>query len=86
MLATWSGLPAPVGQPLPRDGVGAGAAALRITAVGTDVAFVEPSAFVARTLKRSVFPASADVSVYFVAFAPLMLAQLPPFLSQRIQK
>ena len=60
-----------------------GAAAFWITAVGTDVAVVLPSAFFATTRKRNVFPTSADVSVYFVACAALITAQLPPVLPQR---
>ena len=60
-----------------------GAVAFWITAVGTEVAVVWPSAFFAITRKRSVLPTSAEVSVYFVACAPLITAQLPPVLPQR---
>jgi hypothetical protein len=77
---TWSGFPF-AGQPFD----GGGAAAFVITAVGTDVAFVDPLAFVARVRKRIVLPTSAEVSLYSREVAPLMLAQLPPFLSQRNQ-
>jgi hypothetical protein len=65
--------------------VGGGGFAV-ITAVGTDVAVVEPSPLLATTRKRSVFPTSADVSVYVSEWAPLMFAQLPPVLSHRLQK
>ena len=56
-----------------------------ITAVGTDVASVDPLPFVARVRNRTVLPTSAEVSLYSRELAPLMLAQLPPFLSQRRQ-
>ena len=57
-----------------------------IAAVGTDVAMVEPSAFDAVTRKRIVLPTSTDFSVYFRVVAPLIPAQLPPFLSHRSQR
>src|SRR5262245_6558776 len=69
------------GQPL--DGGGVGVDSFWITALGTEVACVVPSLFVARTRKRTVLPTSADFSVYCCVFAPPMLAQLPPSLSQR---
>jgi hypothetical protein len=75
---TWSG-GLPDGQPF----AGGGVAAFVITAVGTDVASVDPVLFVARTRNRTALPTSADVSLYSREVAPLMLAQLPPFLSQR---
>ena len=57
-----------------------------ITAVGTDVALVEPLPFVACVRNRTVFPTSAEVSLYDRdPPAPLMVAQLPPVLSQRSQ-
>ena len=61
--------------------VGAGA---WTTAVGTDVVDVEPALFVAVTLTRSVAPASTCCSLYVVAVAPLIAAQLLPFWSQRL--
>ena len=75
----------PLGQPVEGAG-GGGAVAAATTAVGTDDAKLEPSALVACTLKRSVLPTSAEVSRYDAAWAPLMFAQLPPFLPQRVQK
>ena len=57
-----------------------------ITAVGTDESKVLPPAFFASTLNRTVLPTSAEVSVYVVPLAPLMFEQLPPVLSQRVQK
>jgi hypothetical protein len=47
------------GQPFDGGG-GVGVDAFWITAVGTDVAVVVPSLFVARTRKRTVLPTSAD--------------------------
>jgi hypothetical protein len=41
---------------------------------------------VVSTLNRIVLPTSAEVSVYVAACAPLMFDQLPPILSQRVQK
>src|SRR3954449_6148586 len=74
-------------QPLAAGGVGAGAgvSAALMTAVGTDVAVVLPSAFVAVTRKRIVLPTSTFLRTYPAApsVAPLMLAQLPPFSSHR---
>ena len=49
------------------------------------MASVDPLPFVARVRKRTVLPTSAEVSLYSREVAPLMLAQLPPFLSQRLQ-
>jgi len=81
---TWSG-GLPGGQPFAGGGVGVGAAFV-ITAVGTDVALVEPLPFVAFVRNRTVFPTSAEVSLYDRdPPAPLMVAQLPPVLSQRSQ-
>jgi hypothetical protein len=77
---TWSGFPF-AGQPF----AGGGAAAFVITALGTDVAFVDPLPFVARVRNRTVLPTSAEVNLYSREVAPLMLAQLPPFFSQRSQ-
>ena len=62
------------------------AAGFRITAVGTEVAVLCPSALIAVTRKRSVLPTSAEVSVYLNPCAPLITAQLPPFSSQRSQE
>ena len=53
------------------------------TAVGTDVSEPEPSAFLAVTRTRSVCPTSALRKSYRRRSAPLIPAQLPPFLSQR---
>jgi hypothetical protein len=47
---------------LPLQPVGAGAAATRITAVGTDVADAEPSLFRAVTRERIVLPTSTFLS------------------------
>ena len=71
----------PVGQPV----AGVGFVATVITGVGTDDANVLPSAFWARTLKRIVLPTSTFVSTNVKLVAPLMFAQLPPLLLQRIQ-
>jgi hypothetical protein len=76
MFATLSGFP-PGGQPPPRF--------LLITAVGFEVEVLLPAEFDAVTRKRTVLPTSADVSVYVPLFAPLIPAQKPPLLSQRIQ-
>src|SRR5437870_3937974 len=77
-----SSVPLPeVGQPSFVVGGGAGFAVT--TAVGTDVACVEPSAFLAVTRERIVFPTSTPFSVYVLSVAPLMLEQLPPFESHR---
>src|SRR5579862_4372925 len=62
---------APVGQPV-AAGAGAGAAAAVTTAVGTDVALVDPSTFVAVARTRSVFPWSTALRSYVVAVAPEM--------------
>src|SRR5689334_10685502 len=77
-----SSVPLPeVGQPSFVVGGGAGFAVT--TAVGTEVDAVEPSAFFAVTRERMVFPTSTLLSVYVFSVAPLMLEQLPPFVSQR---
>jgi hypothetical protein len=60
----------------------AGADALETTAVGAEVALMEPSAFFAVTVARSVWPTSADCAVYVFAVAPPIAVQLSPFLSQ----
>jgi hypothetical protein len=67
----------------PAQPVGAGAVATRITAVGTDVAFADPSLFVAVTRTRSVLPTSTRRSRYVLAVAELILEHAPPFVSQR---
>ena len=69
-------VPVPPGQPV-------AGAALATTAVGTDVAPVEPVLSVATTFTRSVTPASAFVRTYVLVVAPLMAAQLPPVAVQR---
>jgi hypothetical protein len=63
----------------PREGCGAAV----MTAVGTEVAFVEPSRLVAVTRTRSVLPTSTPLSVYVLLVAPLIAEQLPPLRSQR---
>src|SRR2546430_6930087 len=89
MSFTLTGL-VPAGQPLlgggGGEGGGGGHVALVMTAVGTEFANVLPSLLTASTLNRSVLPASTEVSVYVLSWAPLMLAQLPPFALQRVQK
>src|SRR3954454_5034100 len=65
------------GQPLFDTGVAG------MTAVGTLVESSLPSLFFAVTTTRSELPPSAPCSLYVLSFAPAMLAQLPPFLSQR---
>jgi hypothetical protein len=66
------------GQP-----VAGGAGAAFTTAVGTDVAFADPSLFEAATRTRRVLLESAETSLYVSLLAPEMLAQLPPLSSQR---
>ena len=69
--------PVPVGHPVPPG-------PLRVTtAVGADVAAVEPSGFVAVTRTRIVFPTSTPRSVYVRAVAPLIAEQLLPLVLQR---
>ena len=60
-----------------------GAGAVRITADGTDVAAVEPSAFRAVTRERIVLPTSTFFRTYVLSVAPPIWEQLPPFSSQR---
>ena len=69
-------MPVPLGQPV-------AGAARGTTAVGTDVALVEPVLSVAVTFTRSVAPASAVVRTYVLVVAPLMAAQLAPVAVQR---
>ena len=59
-----------------------GGAALT-TAVGTDVDWVEPSAFRAVTRERIVLSMSSFFSTYVLSVAPPMFEQLPPLASQR---
>src|SRR5262245_45808027 len=84
--ATFTG-PFPGGQPVGGfdGGCGAGGVleALVTTEDGADRANVLPSELTASTRKRTVLPTSTEVSLYLCDFAPLMVAQLPPFLSQR---
>ena len=54
-----------------------------MTAVGTDVDWVAPSAFRAVTRERIVSSTSTFFSTYVFSVAPPMVAQLPPSLSQR---
>jgi hypothetical protein len=54
-----------------------------ITRVAFDVALVLPLEFVAITSERIVWPTSAEVSVYFLLFAPPICAQFAPALPQR---
>ncbi len=51
--------------------------------VGLDVADPLPFAFVAVTTTRSVWPTSAEPTVYRKLFAPAIDPQLPPAVSQR---
>jgi hypothetical protein len=74
-------VPVPAGQPFE----GGGGAVPEITAVGTEVASVPPSAFVAVTVTRRVVPTSTFLSTNVPAVAPLILEQLPPSWSQRLQ-
>jgi hypothetical protein len=53
------------------------------TAVWTLVAVDVPAEFDADTTTRRVLPTSADPTRYELAFAPEMLAQFAPPLSQR---
>src|SRR6059036_2692889 len=76
--ATWI-VPVPLGQPVAADAPGT-------TAVGTEVAVVEPALFVAVTATRSVVPASTCLSWYVCAVAPPIAAQLPPVESQRLHE
>ncbi len=55
------------------------------TAVGSEFAVAEPAVFVAVTATRSVWPTSADASVYAAVVAPAIAVQAPPPLSQRCQ-
>src|SRR5690242_6777215 len=83
--------PEPLGQPVAGGGGGGagvgGCGPARVTtAVGAEDANELPSAFFASTLNRIVLPTSAEVSMYVAACAPLIVEQLPPVLSQRVQK
>ena len=60
-----------------------GAGADRITAEGTDVAGVEPSAFRAVTRTRIALSTSTFLRTYVLSVAPPICEQLPPFSSQR---
>jgi hypothetical protein len=71
-----SAVPVPGGHPV-------AGAARATTAVGTDVALLDPVLSVAVTFTRSVEPASAVVTPYDLPVAPLMGAQLPPVAEQR---
>src|SRR5689334_117185 len=53
------------------------------SAVCDDVAVLEPRAFVAVTCARIVCPTSADASVYFDELLLEIVAQFPPWASQR---
>ena len=53
-----------------------------MTAVGTDVAVSEPSAFLPVTWTRIVLPWSAALAVYSLPVAPAMSWHAPPLLSQ----
>src|SRR5213076_1575259 len=73
--------PVPVaGQPLTLVG---GVTFFCTTAVGTDVAWLDPSEFFAVTRTRIVLPTSTPFSVYVLSLAPPMFEQLPPVASQR---
>jgi hypothetical protein len=77
--ATWI-VPEPeAGQPFTTVGGGDW-----MTAVGTEVAEVEPALLLAVTVTRSVPPASTCPSLYVSAVAPLIAAQLLPVSSQRL--
>jgi hypothetical protein len=67
---------------LPAQPLGAAGAA-RTTAVGTEVAWAEPSLFRAVTRERIVLPTSTRLSKYVLSVAPPIVEQLPPFSSQR---
>ena len=54
-----------------------------ITALGAEVAELEPTTFVAVTVARMVRPASAVTSVYLLALAPGTSTHAPPEASQR---
>src|SRR5581483_8175093 len=56
---------------------------LATTAVGADVAVVDPLAFVAVTRTRRVWPTSALTTTYVPADAPGMSVHAPPNRSQR---
>ncbi len=68
---------------LPSQPLGAGAGAALTTAVGTDVAWVPPSAFRAVTRERIVLSTSTFFSTYVFSVAPPIFEQLPPSPSQR---
>jgi hypothetical protein len=69
--------PVPDGQPVALGPL------LVTTAVGPDVAVVEPSAFVAITRTRIVLPTSTPRSVYVRSVAPEISVQPLPFWLQR---
>jgi hypothetical protein len=54
------------------------------TAVASEVAVCIPSAFLAETTTRSLWPTSADCTWYVWLVAAVMSAQLAPCVSQRI--
>jgi hypothetical protein len=62
-----------------------GLPAATTTAVCAETAVVDPSALLAVTRNRSVWPASDAVSAYCVPVAPPIVAQLFPWASQRSQ-
>ena len=64
---------------------GAAAVALVTAAVCAELAEFDPPAFVAVTTERIVSPTSPLASVYVLAEALLMAAQLAPELSQSSQ-
>jgi hypothetical protein len=77
-----SAMPAIGSGALPSQPLG-GAGAAWTTAVGTDVAWFEPSAFLAVTRERIVLSTSGFFSTYVFSVAPPIFEQLPPSLSQR---
>jgi hypothetical protein len=74
-LSSWTGTVPVRAHPV----VDGGLAGLVTTAVGTDVAVSEPSAFEAVTRTLRVFSRSTALSRYSLVVAPLIEEQLPPF-------
>ena len=72
-------VPLIVGSAVLLGATGAGAT----TAVGSELALLEPALFVAVTTTRIVKPTSAASAVYVFDVAPLMLPQLLPLVSHR---
>jgi hypothetical protein len=62
-----------------------GAVVLETTADGAEVAWAEPSAFVAVTVERIVWPTSPDAAVYVAAVAPAIVVRDAPLASHWLQ-